>query len=298
MTTDPGPLAASRRRSFARRAAPLSRSRPAVAALLLAAGWLAPTFDAAACTCALPEAPDAELAKADAVFRGQVVAASTGGPEDPSQVTFAVSRVWKGSDDPVQTLGTAATTALCGYPFAIGKEYLVYAQPAGRVSSCSRTRPIDAASDDLEALGAGDRAAVASNEDVVRHAHVAGSWFNPARDGEGFLVDVLEDGRGLVFWFRHAPWGGAQAWLYGVGEFDGDTLLVSDMLETRGGSFGDGFRADPIVRRHWGELRMTLYPGGRGEVEWSSELPGYGSGSFELQRLTRPPRMSVAGSGD
>ena len=122
-----------------------------------------------ACRCRPPGPPADALASATSVFSGRVTALAgavdSGGP-DPVQATFAVTRVWKGAGQPTVVVVTPASSASCGFAFAQGQEYLVYASEVdGRLQTivCSRTAPIAAAGEDLAALGAGS-AASPSNE--------------------------------------------------------------------------------------------------------------------------------------
>jgi len=137
-------------------------------ALVALANVVSPTC-AFACRCRPPGPPADALASATSVFSGRVTALAgavdSGGP-DPVQATFAVTRVWKGAGQPTVVVVTPASSASCGFAFAQGQEYLVYASEIeGRLQTivCSRTAPIAAAGEDLAALGAG-RAASPSNE--------------------------------------------------------------------------------------------------------------------------------------
>jgi len=110
---------------------------------------------ASACSCAPPEGPTASLAASTAVFEGRVESIT---PGELIQVRFAVTRAWKGAEEEQVEVRTRAHGAACGYRFAEGATYLVYAygEPDDlRVGLCSRTRPIEDASDDLAELGAG-----------------------------------------------------------------------------------------------------------------------------------------------
>jgi hypothetical protein len=114
-----------------------------------------------ACRCRPPGSPADALASATSVFSGRVTALAgavdSGGP-DPVQATFAVTGVWKGADQPTLVVVTPASSASCGFAFAQGQEYLVYASEVdGRLQTiaCSRTAPIAVAGEDLAALGAG-----------------------------------------------------------------------------------------------------------------------------------------------
>jgi hypothetical protein len=125
---------------------------------------LAPLFGAApalACSCVFPTV---EQAKQDAValFEGRVtsiVDAPAAGADVDSEysVTLHVARSWRGLEKQARvTLRTAKSGATCGYAFEVGTSYLVYAGGAPgklEVNSCSRTRRLREASEDLAALG-------------------------------------------------------------------------------------------------------------------------------------------------
>ena len=134
------------------------------------------------CSCA-PKPPPAVARDASAaVFSGRVVAlldrpvalpdstlqgsqrrnaelAYVGKSVKRLQVTLEVMEVWKG-DIAVRTdVYTANECCVCGFPFELGKEYLIYAGRASSghlgVSLCSRTRELSRAADDVTALGPG-----------------------------------------------------------------------------------------------------------------------------------------------
>lgn len=90
---------------------------------------------------------------------------------------------------------------------------------------------------------------------------VSGSWYDPARSGEGFTLMLLEDGTPLVYWFTHLM-RSRQMWLIGSGQHDDTTLFFDDLLRTRG-RFGQGFNnLDNNVSRK-GEQRMDGVPDDR-----------------------------------
>ena len=58
-------------------------------------------------------------------------------------------------------------------------------------------------------------------DNQLEHQWISGVWFNPESTGEGFVVEVIEDGRGVVYWFTYAADGsGEQVWLTGDARFD------------------------------------------------------------------------------
>lgn len=139
-----------------------------VAAALFLAG-----MSAWACSCKLPPPPTEAYEKAQAVFTGTVTRL---GQDDtlyeeqtayPGQRKYIrkenqltawvnVTKAWKGVSAATVKVNTAENDAVCGYPFVTGKDYLFYAAAYAHgefhVSLCSRTRLLEAAGEDLQAL--------------------------------------------------------------------------------------------------------------------------------------------------
>ncbi len=124
-----------------------------VAAALLV---LAPR-EARACSCMAPPPPAEARKGADAVFEGRAFSMSSDSRR--AHYRFEVDRVWKGEVGGRVEISTALHSAACGRTYRIGTKYIVYARrsPDGDLNdgSCSRTRAIHAATEDLEVLGAG-----------------------------------------------------------------------------------------------------------------------------------------------
>ncbi len=136
------------------------RSLCALGLVLTALAYGSPAL---ACKCA-PHSVAQALSQAEAVFEGRVVSiedVEAGG--EPSQqkkrVTLSIVRVWKDLEDvETVTVTTNAESAACGFHFELDKSYLVYANRTDQVlnvHSCTRTRPMSEASEDLSLLGGG-----------------------------------------------------------------------------------------------------------------------------------------------
>jgi len=128
----------------------------------------------------------------------------------------------------------------------------------------------------------------------------SGSWFDPARSGEGWSMQWLPDGRALAVWYSFDP-EGAPYWMIGVGERDdGGVLVFPQMHATRGGRFGAGFDQDAVERFEWGALRFDFDCQG-GRAQHASVLAGFAPGGMDLVPLTRldgtgcalPPRLDL-----
>ena len=133
----------------------------------------------------------------------------------------------------------------------------------------------------LQGLGCGDAAGAKADR------HLTGSWFDPDRAGEGFIVEALADGRALIYWFTYDPQGN-QAWFVGDAPIGADgTVMLDTLMLTSGGQFGDGFDPATVSLSPWGSAQFD-FDCDSATVEYQSDVPGYGSGSQSLIRLTRP----------
>jgi hypothetical protein len=123
------------------------------------------SIPADACSCRPPTSPGAARDAADAVFEGRAgtgaVAKSAGPGLSPTgmSVPFTVLRGFKGVNAGEQvSIATSGSPATCGFPFAAGETYLVYAwrEKSGGFGTglCSRTRKSAEAADDFAAFAA------------------------------------------------------------------------------------------------------------------------------------------------
>jgi hypothetical protein len=120
-----------------------------------------------------------------------------------------------------------------------------------------------------------------------------GSWYDPDRAGEGWVVEPLGNDRALVYWFTYPPEGGdgEQAWIGGVGRIIDDGIVIDDAFITRGARFGDAFDPAQVELEAWGKLRMVFYPDpanpSRNVAKVRYEGPeGWGTAERDLVQLT------------
>ncbi len=75
----------------------------------------------------------------------------------------------------------------------------------------------------------------------------SGAWFDPSHDGEGLLIEILDNNRGVASWFTYDGEGN-QRWHTGVGPIIGDTLIFESLQAPIGGIFGDDFDPASVQR--------------------------------------------------
>jgi hypothetical protein len=118
-----------------------------------------------ACSCVPPRSPSEEFKESDAVFSGKVVRVYETTRKEPKirervsqrAVIFSVDRTWKGVNESHVVVYTGFDGGDCGYPFEVGKEYLVYAYDDTDwvTGICSLTKPLSLAQPDIEMFGKG-----------------------------------------------------------------------------------------------------------------------------------------------
>ncbi|MEM7342848.1 MAG: hypothetical protein AAF485_01270, partial [Chloroflexota bacterium] len=133
-----------------------------------------------ACTCFMTEGPSSEFVRSDAIFMGEVVRIIE--PIMMPQIYFSISKVypdflpplpnpdilfyrrrvifdvetsWKSVETTRVTLLTGLGYGDCGYPFQVGKRYVVYGnenEDILQTNICSRTSEITRSTEDIEYL--------------------------------------------------------------------------------------------------------------------------------------------------
>jgi len=118
-------------------------------------------------------------------------------------------------------------------------------------------------------------------------AYASGSWIDPERDGEGFVVQMIPDERALVTWFTYPPEGetGEQAWLIGSGITVDNRIVITEMQRPAGATFGSDFDPEMIVRENWGSLEITFEDCNTATASWVGPT-AFGSGGMDLIRLS------------
>jgi hypothetical protein len=117
----------------------------------------------------------------------------------------------------------------------------------------------------------------------------SGVWFEPARSGYGFNLEVIEQGtsRGLVtYWYTYRP-DGSPLWLSGVGRA-ADGVVRVDLYQGggSGAQFPFNFVADAVSQTLWGSATLRFTSNNTLEVSYQPVVSGYAAGSASLVRLT------------
>jgi hypothetical protein len=103
-------------------------------------------FHILACSCVIDnDSPNTSLSKSPAVFIGKVTNISTNQDSFLTNVTFNVTKIYKGDSNGTLNISTCSSSACCGYYFIQDVEYLVFTSNVLAdnrtlgVSLCSKT---------------------------------------------------------------------------------------------------------------------------------------------------------------
>lgn len=115
----------------------------------------------------------------------------------------------------------------------------------------------------------------------------SGSWFDHSESGDGFDFEVVPGSGGTsvltVDWFTYTP-GGSAVWLVGAGSINGNRADVTlGLINGNGAQFPPRFDPSQTVTNVWGTATFAFTDAGHATVSWNSSVPGYGSGSRNLQ---------------
>lgn len=121
-------------------------------------------------------------------------------------------------------------------------------------------------------------------------ARFTGQWFDPARNGEGIEIEILNNDIAIVYFLTYPPaWmfqAGSpqpvrdQVWMVGVGRIHDNGIAVDDVR------YYPPQGAPPAVsNQHWGALWLSFSDCTHGRLRWDGP-PGWGSKDVPIERLT------------
>ena len=123
--------------------------------------------------------------------------------------------------------------------------------------------------------------------DFIIDTTMSGTWYDPQRNGEGYIIEILPNKRVLMTYFTYLPNETLQAWILGVGTYEGNKIIIDDLQITSGGIFGASFDPNLVQRLPWGELSFEFNSCDDAVINYNSTDLAYGSGDHQMIRLTK-----------
>lgn len=115
---------------------------------------------------------------------------------------------------------------------------------------------------------------------------IGGLWFDPAADGQGLQIDVLDGGRAALTWYTYDA-GGESLWLFGLGRVRGKSIEV-ELASARGGRFLIETGQPPPSFSVRGLLRVDFDSCQAARLSYADLAGGLASGERSLYRLSAP----------
>jgi hypothetical protein len=124
---------------------------------------------------------------------------------------------------------------------------------------------------------------------IVLGGYMSGNWYDSTEGGQGFQLELTNANNNmLAIWFVYSPDGASQNWIYSQGAFDPTSNTVTlQAIQLTGAKFPPNFNSSDVTQTPWGSLTFTFTDCNTGTASWVSSLPGYGSGSLPITRLTQ-----------
>jgi len=123
--------------------------------------------------------------------------------------------------------------------------------------------------------------------DITPHpnAGLSGSYFLPARNGEGIVVQWLPNGQVLVIFFTY-DLNGDQQWVLGIGDSDGFSVTMDAVYASGNTEWGSDYDPDDVALTPWGTFELNWTECGGVEFIYNSTVNGYGSATRDYTRLS------------
>jgi hypothetical protein len=128
---------------------------------------------------------------------------------------------------------------------------------------------------------------------VAERPGISGQWYDPAQDGQGWLLQEVRPNELFMAWFTYDDQGDP-AWIVGSGTLDGARARFDELLLTRGTRFGDDFDASVVQRIPWGTATIDFTDCGAADLRWTTDRPGFVDGRLAPVRLTRIDALGCA----
>lgn len=118
-------------------------------------------------------------------------------------------------------------------------------------------------------------------------ARWSGQWYDPARPGEGYVLELLPNQRALLAWYTYpiANQVGGQRWVFGEGKVIDNGIVFDAAFTTQGGQFGRAYDFFDVQQIPFGPIRFAFDRCGHGFMEYSGPT-AYGAGRHEIVQLT------------
>lgn len=115
---------------------------------------------------------------------------------------------------------------------------------------------------------------------------LSGSFYDPARSGEGLIIQWLPNGQVLAILFTF-DLAGNQMWAFGTGMAEGKSVTIQAVYPTAFATWGEDFDPADVTLQPWGTFDLEWADCDHLAFAYASIVNGYGSAERSYQRLTK-----------
>jgi len=136
------------------------------------------------------------------------------------------------------------------------------------------------------------------SQDMLVTRNFTGAWDQPLHESQGLNITIIDQASGekiaVVYWYTYSNDDSKSAWFLGTGPVTGDRVVLT-LYEGSGIGFlesdepGDD-RVTPV-----GSMEIEFSSCNDGEVTYTTQIAGVGSGGFPIERLTDLFNTSCSG---
>lgn len=123
------------------------------------------------------------------------------------------------------------------------------------------------------------------NNTPTANAGLSGSFYDPARNGEGLIIEWLTNGDVVAIFFTYDQ-NGDQFWTFGIGTPNGKSVTIDAIYPAASTVWGRNFNPADVDLQSWGTFSLTWTACDTLDFDYNSTVPGYGSGSYDYTRVS------------
>jgi hypothetical protein len=117
------------------------------------------------------------------------------------------------------------------------------------------------------------------------NAGITGSWYNPALNGQGWVIEMISTGQFLFYFYGYED-SGDQLWLLGTAANTGSSTITADVLRFSGVGFGGNFDPSSQSSESVGSMVFDFSDCNNANVSFTSTDSGRDDFSTSAQRIT------------
>lgn len=117
------------------------------------------------------------------------------------------------------------------------------------------------------------------------NAGLSGSFYDPARNGEGLVIQWLDNGQVLIIMFTY-DLDGKQFWTFGIGTPDGKSVTIDALYASGTTAWGSQFNPEDVVLSPWGTIILTWTACDAVTFDYDSVVAGFGSATRQYTRIS------------